>query len=277
MKCTCPLKLHSIVYDIPQEKWVVDLDQVSSKIERNNCDPGQKTCWTECWPPPRGCQRECECNVPIEEVPTDEVLPTNKVPTDDVMPTDDVPTDEVMPTDEVTEKITVSETFVVVENTCDPSPICETYCDSQFICSQKCVPQKCDEVAHQRTYSQTVVNQHTWGNVFKKGVTYAKDFSVTFAAYGMSAGLEISAEYTQSIEVTHSEENTLSYRHTCIAKPMTRVTCTTELYKGYVKTDYKIAWIGGPSIPTDSRVQYTRGTYIGQVWAYETITKTEKL
>ena len=126
----------------------------------------------------------------------------------------------------------------------------------------------CSDVELQSSESTTVKVQHNWGNIIKAGVSYSATASAEFLGMGAKQTFTVSFEYSHTWGGFHEEDQTLSSTKTCIAKPMTSVTCQYVAYKGHIEVGYTIYW---------KNASPTRGTYKGEGWKMHLSTDTQKI
>ena len=126
----------------------------------------------------------------------------------------------------------------------------------------------CADQTYQWTKSETLKSRHSWGEIYKYGVSYAQKASISLEGIGVSSTVTFSADMTQSYGGFHETDQTVSSTTVCTAKPGTVVTCQYIAYKGKIKIGYTIYW---------KNATPTRGVYEGYGWKSHLITKTRKL
>ena len=85
---------------------------------------------------------------------------------------------------------------------------------------------------------------------------------------GGSESITIKAEASESSGGFYERDQTVTSTQSCVAGPMTRVTCQYVAYKGSINVGYTIHWTDGST---------TRGEYKGQGWKSELIQTTKQL
>ena len=102
--------------------------------------------------------------------------------------------------------------------------------------------------------------------MFEVGVTYSAEIGLEME--GISAKATVSHNEKQRTTVGHSrtEEVTVAATGTCVAKPMTQVTCQYFAWKGVTTVGYTIHWKDGTT---------TQGTYTGEGWVRDFKSQTE--
>ena len=128
----------------------------------------------------------------------------------------------------------------------------------------------CRDFSHTPPKSLTVKTEDNWGYVFKAGVSYAAGASASLMGFGASEPITISAEVPQPNGGSYEKDLTLSATQSCVAKPMTRVTCNYKAFKGTIEVGYKVYW-------KNALARATRGTYKGQGWKIVMSTQTYAL
>ena len=104
--------------------------------------------------------------------------------------------------------------------------------------------------------------------MFEVGMTYSTEIGLEVD--GLSGKTTVTKHDTQRTTVGHSfqDSQTVSASVSCVAKPMTKVTCQYIAFKGTVSVGYTIHWKDGTT---------TRGIYEGEGWRRDVKTSTEFL
>ena len=116
---------------------------------------------------------------------------------------------------------------------------------------------QCTDTSESWTDSLTLSTQHSWGYVFKAGVTYTEGASVEVDGVGAQSSVSFSVEESWSTGGSTTKTQTVTSTELCTAKPMTRVDCQYMAYKGSIEMGYTIYW---------KNASPTRGVYRGTGW-----------
>lgn len=143
--------------------------------------------------------------------------------------------------------------ILIAENRCNPDTV---------------KPHQCSDIELQSSQSKTVQSQHSWGYIFKAGVTYSASASLKLEGFGVKTSESFTVEQSLSTGAVYTASETISSSQKCVAKPMTKVTCRYVAYEGEIEVEYTINWKNHAP---------THGTYRGHGWTLRLETDAEKI